>query len=112
MEAEIVRFEKWRSDSRVRLRNRNATQFQPAPWRDADPLNVQRHAKPLAEFLLNPSLCALRLHIQVHAQEGGGEACEQCRKQPANKSPDPEHPTNITQRSPAEKLSCKTPSSS
>ena len=76
MEAEIVRFEKWRSDSGVRLRNRNATQSQTAPWRHANPLDPQRHAKALAEFLLNPSLCALRLHIQVHAQEGGGEACD------------------------------------
>ena len=59
MEAEILRLEKWRRDFGIRLRNLNATQFQTAPWGDADPLDAQWHAEALAEFLLNPSLCAL-----------------------------------------------------
>ena len=31
--------------------------------------NAQRRVKTLAEFLLNPRLCPLRLHIEVHCQQ-------------------------------------------
>ena len=48
---------------------RDAGQLQPAPRRHTDAPDVQGGPEPLAQFLLNPRLCALRLHIQIHSQE-------------------------------------------
>ena len=45
------------------LRNRDAVEFQSAPGGDADLAKLQRSIQPLAEFLLNPMMNALRLDI-------------------------------------------------
>jgi hypothetical protein len=51
------------------LRNRDAAQFESAPWRHAHTANFQRGAESSSQFLPNLRLCALRLHIQVHADQ-------------------------------------------
>ena len=51
------------------LWNGDTAQFKPAPGRYADAINVQRRAQAMAEFLLNPRLCPLGLHIHVHADQ-------------------------------------------
>ena len=51
------------------LRNGDAAQFKSAPGCHTDAVNVQRRAQAMAEFLLNPRLCPLRLHIHVHADQ-------------------------------------------
>ena len=59
------------------LRNGNTAQFKSAPGRDTDAVNVQRRAQAMAEFLLNPRLCPLGLHIHVHADQDNN--CESKR---------------------------------
>ena len=82
----------------VELRNGDSAKFQSAPWRDADALNLQRHLKTLAEFLLNPLLCCLRLHIQVCPQQRYEKNRNHDQQQPTDGSPEAEHSKNITQR--------------
>ena len=53
----------------VELRDADSAQVKSAPRRNADALDLQRHLKTLAEFLLNALLCCLRLHIEVCSQK-------------------------------------------
>ena len=60
------------------LRNDDAGQCQSAPRRDTNAPDMERRANPLAEFLLNPCLSPLRLHIQVQANQGNRNEREKC----------------------------------
>ncbi len=60
------------------LRNGDAGRCQSAPWRDTNAPDMERGANPLAEFLLNPCLSPLRLHIQVQANQGNRNERKKC----------------------------------
>src|SRR5712692_9203154 len=62
------------------LRNGDAGQCQSAPRRDTNAPDMERGADPLAEFLLNPCLSPLRLHIQVQANQGNRNERKKCPK--------------------------------
>ncbi len=51
------------------LRNCNAAELESAPRSHAHATNFEPGAEASAQFLLNLCLCALRLHIQVHAEQ-------------------------------------------
>jgi hypothetical protein len=52
---------------------------------------MERGANPLAEFLLNPCLCPLRLHIQVQANQGNRNERKKCPKNGQRNSAEPSH---------------------
>jgi len=60
------------------LRNGDAGQRQSAPRGDTNAPDMERGADPLAEFLLNPCLSPLRLHIQVQANQGNRNERKKC----------------------------------
>src|SRR5436305_14615212 len=93
----------------VALRNGDSAEFQSAPRRDADPLNLQRHLKTLAEFLLNLLLCCLRLHIEVCPEQRYQKNRNHDQEQPSDGSPEADHSRNITQRVIAVNHACRTP---
>src|SRR5207244_10199918 len=63
---------------RYGLRNRDAAKFKSAPGSDAHAANFERNAEAATQFLLNLSLCPLRLHIQVHAEQNHRTESNQC----------------------------------
>ena len=69
-ELEALRLQEIASDLARLLRDGDAIEFQSAPWGDADLAQMKGCAEPLAEFLLNPMVRALRLHIQVDPEQG------------------------------------------
>jgi hypothetical protein len=68
-QAKGFRFQKISRYVLILLRNGDAAELEAAPRCDADAANVQSGVEPVAKFLLNPCLCGLRLHIQVHREQ-------------------------------------------
>ena len=82
----------------IQLRDGDSTKVQSAPRCNADALDLQRHFQTLAEFLLNPLLCCLGLHIEVCSQQRYQKNRNHDQEQPSDGSPEAEHSKNITQR--------------
>ena len=70
-ELKALRLQEIASDLARLLRDGNAIEFQSAPRGDADLAQMKGCAEPLAKFLLNPMVRALRLHIQVDPEQDG-----------------------------------------
>src|SRR6266581_9182018 len=66
---EGFRFQEISRIAGIALGNSDAAQLQSGPRRHTDTAQLQSGAEPLAEFLLNFYLCALRLHIQIDTNE-------------------------------------------
>jgi hypothetical protein len=69
VQMKTFRFKKVSPGSAGRLRNVDSGQCQAAPRRNTDTPDTKRGAQAMAEFLLDPGLCPLRLHIQINDQE-------------------------------------------
>src|SRR5689334_1224811 len=89
--AKVFGFQKWRRVSVIELRNGDPAKIQSAPGSDTDALDLQRHLESLAEFLLNPLLCSLRLHIQVCPKQRNEKNRNYDHQKPADGSPEAEH---------------------
>ena len=87
------------------LWNRDAAEFKSTPRGNAHAANFERHPETACQFLLNLCLCALGLHIQVHANQENCAQRDQCPQsnqyQPAQFS----HPEML--RSPSLKQTSK-----
>lgn len=98
------RLEKIAPDRAGRLRDGDPVELQSTPGRDADLAQTNWGVEALAEFLLNPTVHALRLDVKIHAEQN--DACEHDRAgdQPEQDAPDCFHAGKITQRAIEEKV--------
>src|SRR5205823_13959141 len=107
----VFGFEKWRRVRVVELRDRDPAKVQSAPGSNTDALDLQRHLETLAEFLLNPLLCCLRLHIEVCPQQRDEKNRNHDYQHPTDGSPEAEHrktsPSAPTQQIISDRIICR-----